>query len=92
MHRTDTIALVWLLVLSGLTFLAFAWDKACAAKGWTRISERRLIVLGALGGWIGGWCAMRVFRHKTLKGSFRIRYALALIPFMAELALWVYCR
>lgn len=92
MQRIDTIALLWLLVLSGVTFLAFGWDKWCASRGSMRLSERSLILLGALGGWIGGWCAMRLFRHKTIKASFRIRYALALIPFVGELSLWLYYR
>jgi uncharacterized membrane protein YsdA (DUF1294 family) len=45
-------------------------------------------MLGALGGWLGGLIGMMVFRHKTAKWSFKFKYALALIPFAAEVWIW----
>ena len=46
-------------------------------------------MLGALGGWLGGLFGMMVFRHKTAKWTFKFKYALALIPFAAEVWAWL---
>lgn len=72
--------------------LAFAYDKWCAKRSVRRVPELWLVLLGAAGGWVGGWIGMRLFRHKTAKTSFKIKYALGLIPFAAELWLWLYWR
>jgi hypothetical protein len=42
-----------------------------------------LALLGALGGWPGGLIGMKLFRHKTAKWSFKLKYGLALL--LAEL-------
>ena len=83
------VAALWLAVSNAVTFLAFGWDKWRAGKSQSRISEMKLVLLAALGGWPGGLLAMKVFRHKTVKRTFQFKYALALIPFAAELwACW----
>jgi uncharacterized membrane protein YsdA (DUF1294 family) len=35
---------------------------------------------------------MRVFRHKTAKLSFQVKFALALVPCVGLFWLWVYLR
>ncbi len=77
MTRLDVLVLGGCSLMSGVTFLVFGADKWMAghARG-RRVPERTLLLLSALGGWPGGWAAMRVFRHKTLKGSFRVRFFL----------------
>ena len=52
----------------------------------------QLVLLGALGGWPGGVLGMKVFRHKTAKRLFQFKYALALIPFAAEIWIWLQSR
>jgi len=64
------------LVLSGLAFTVYGWDKWCATRGRSRVSERTLVLWALVGGWPGAYLAMRTFRHKTSKPSFR-RQALA---------------
>ena len=64
---------------------AFGWDKWRAGRGGRRVPEFSLLLLAALGGWPGGLLAMIWFRHKTAKRTFKIKYALALIPFAAEI-------
>jgi uncharacterized membrane protein YsdA (DUF1294 family) len=59
------------LVLSAITFIAYAVDKATAVSGRWRTKESSLLLLGLLGGWPGGMLAQQVFRHKTSKVSFR---------------------
>jgi len=49
-------------------------------------------LLGTLGGWPGGLLGMNVFRHKTAKLTFKLKYALALIPFATEVWAWLHWR
>ena len=63
-----------------MAFLLFAWDKfRSGGPGRNRISEFNLAAIGALGGWPGGLLAMLLFRHKTAKLSFKLKYGLALV-------------
>lgn len=75
-----------------VTFLAFGFDKWRASRSGSRVPELSLVMLGALGGWLGGLIGMVVFRHKTAKWTFKFKYALALIPFAAEVWVWFHWR
>ena len=90
MRTADNIALFWFAAFSAVTFLAFGFDKWKASRSGQRVSEFALVMLGALGGWIGGFIGMMVFRHKTAKWTFKFKYAIALIPFAAEV--WFLCH
>lgn len=92
MRTGDNIALVWFAAFSAVTFLAFGFDKWKASRSGQRVSEFVMVMLGALGGWIGGFIGMMVFRHKTAKWTFKFKYALALIPFAAEVWAWLHWR
>ena len=92
MRNADNIALVWFAVFSTVTFLTFGFDKWRASRSGSRVPELSLAMLGALGGWIGGFIGMMVFRHKTAKWTFKFKYALALIPFAAEVWAWLHFR
>jgi uncharacterized membrane protein YsdA (DUF1294 family) len=70
-------ALYFLLGVNLLTFAMFGWDKRAARRQKRRIPEARLYFFTLLGGGIGAWTATRVFRHKTVKTSFRIRLVAA---------------
>ena len=50
--------------------------------------EATLYLLTALGGSPGAFAAMRLFRHKTVKGSFRIVFWL-IVAVQAALLIWV---
>lgn len=88
LKHLDLIALVWFSAFSAVTFLAFGFDKWRARRLGQRVSELTLVMLGALGGWPGGLLGMMAFRHKTAKWTFKFKYALALIPFAAEIWVW----
>ena len=75
MQKIDPILLAWFGLTSVLTFLLFGYDKFSAARSGRRVSEFQLVLLSALGGWLGGLLAMLVFRHKTAKRSFQLKYA-----------------
>ncbi len=65
------IYLLMTVVSSSIAFVMYGIDKRRAIKERPRISERTLHILGLLGGWPGAYLASRLFRHKTLKISFR---------------------
>lgn len=92
MKITDSFASIWFAAFTAVTFLAFGFDKWKASRSGQRISEFALVILGALGGWVGGFIGMMVFRHKTAKWTFKLKYALALIPFAAEVWAWQHYR
>jgi uncharacterized membrane protein YsdA (DUF1294 family) len=89
---SDTIALVWFAVFSAVTWLVFALDKWRASRSGWRVPESTLAIFGALGGWPGGLLGMMMFRHKTSKWTFQLKYALALIPFAFEVWAWWHYR
>lgn len=63
-------------VINLIVFCAFGIDKLKAKMDRWRIPEKTLISLMAVGGFIGGFLAMQLFRHKTKHPQF---YAAALI-------------
>ncbi|MBU8976632.1 DUF1294 domain-containing protein [Lysobacter sp. MMG2] len=63
--------LAWWLVLNLATVLVYGYDKAIAGGKRRRVPERWLLALALLGGSPGALFAMRLFRHKTAKPSFR---------------------
>jgi uncharacterized membrane protein YsdA (DUF1294 family) len=62
----------WLVAINLTTFGYYGYDKARASAGRRRVPEVVLHGLVLLGGTLGGYAAMRLFRHKTVKGSFRL--------------------
>lgn len=56
------------------SFSFYAFDKFAAKCGWRRIPERNLLIADLLGGWAGGLIAQGIFRHKTKKRSFLMRF------------------
>jgi len=68
------LKLVWalVLVLNLVALATYGYDKLRSRReGARRVSERTLLWLVLLGGWVGAWLAMSWFRHKTQKQPFR---------------------
>ncbi|HTB85122.1 MAG TPA: DUF1294 domain-containing protein [Candidatus Sulfotelmatobacter sp.] len=84
----DLITLGWFVVINLVTLLAFGFDKWRAGRSSQRVSEFKLALLAALGGWPGGLAGMILFHHKTAKWTFKFKFTLALVPFIAEAWLW----
>jgi uncharacterized membrane protein YsdA (DUF1294 family) len=61
----------YLLAVNVLTFIVYGVDKWKARRGRWRVPEATLMGLAALGGSVGAWLAMQLFRHKTQKKKFR---------------------
>jgi uncharacterized membrane protein YsdA (DUF1294 family) len=70
----------WLLAINLAAFLTYAYDKIQAqrAEGLSgkhrvsRVPEKALLALTALGGCFGAFLSMRLFRHKTAKTEFQV--------------------
>jgi uncharacterized membrane protein YsdA (DUF1294 family) len=62
----------WLLAVNGITFAYYGFDKSRARQAGRRVPEAVLHGLALLGGSLGAYAGMRLFRHKTVKGSFRV--------------------
>lgn len=58
-------AIGYLIVMNLTGFLVMGADKRRAIRHEWRISERTLFLCSILGGSIGTWAGMYVFRHKT---------------------------
>jgi uncharacterized membrane protein YsdA (DUF1294 family) len=61
----------WLLAITLVAFLTYGYDKAIAGSDRTRVPESVLLGLTFAGGTIGALVGRSLFRHKTIKASFR---------------------
>ena len=66
------IIAVYLILINLITFVVYGVDKSLAIKHKWRISEATLIMLAVIGGSIGAFLGMQVFRHKTKHMKFVI--------------------
>ncbi|CAG0952239.1 hypothetical protein METP3_00281 [Methanosarcinales archaeon] len=62
-------------VLQIVPFLIYGTDKLFAKLGFSRISEKTLLSITFFFGIIGSIAAMKIFKHKTKKNSFRHNFA-----------------
>lgn len=68
----NTVGLIYIIGMNLLGFALFGLDKCKARRGEWRIPERRLFLAAVLGGSLGAWIGMYVFRHKTKHWKFRV--------------------
>ena len=73
------IVLICLLALNIITFLVYGIDKFKAQHARWRVPESVLLGLAAIGGSIGAWLGMMVWRHKTQHNKFKCGVPLILI-------------
>ncbi|MCC8150736.1 MAG: DUF1294 domain-containing protein [Lachnospiraceae bacterium] len=59
------ILIGYLTAVNLIGFVAMGMDKHRAKKRKWRIPEARLFLFAAIGGSLGSWIGMYVFRHKT---------------------------
>ncbi len=67
---------VYMAVINLMTFIMMGIDKTRAKSNKSRVAEKKLFILAALGGAMGGWIGMRIWRHKTQHPSFVIGFLL----------------
>ena len=89
------IALAYVTVVfvaSLVSFVMYGWDKMQAGRDGRRIPERTLQLTALLGGWPGAWIGQQVFRHKTRKRSFQIRYWAIVLLHLGLIIAWIYTK
>ena len=84
------LLIIYVLVMSLIAFAAFGLDKYKARAGKWRTPEKTLFLLAIIGGGIGAFLGMQIFRHKTKHKQFVIGIPLIMIAQLALIAwLWV---
>lgn len=64
------VILLYLAAINGVTWLAFATDKAAAQQGHRRVAESTLLLFALMGGTPAAYGARHSLRHKTRKQPF----------------------
>jgi uncharacterized membrane protein YsdA (DUF1294 family) len=77
---------LWFGAWSAWTFILFGLDKWLAGRDGGRIAEATLCWCSAVGGWPGGLFGLLLFRHKSAKTSFQLKFAAAFVAWVALVA------
>ena len=72
MAQIPIIILSYLVVINLIAFVLYGIDKKRAIRNEHRIRESALLWIARLGGAIGSWLGIKIFRHKTKHTKFRI--------------------
>ena len=81
------LILIYLAVITVVTFLVYGIDKWKAQHKRWRIPESVLLGLAAIGGSVGAWLGMKVWRHKTQHKKFKYGVP-AILAAQVALAVW----
>lgn len=68
------LLVAWLIGINPVAFFYYGFDKRRAGNDGPRVPEASLLGLGLIGGSLGAYAGMKYFRHKTLKGRFRMLF------------------
>jgi uncharacterized membrane protein YsdA (DUF1294 family) len=82
------ILFYYFFILNGIAFILMGYDKHLAKTQKRRISERTLLTFVFFGGTIGSGLAMLVFRYKTAKKSYLLKFWMIVIGQI--LVCWLY--
>lgn len=63
---------IYIIAVNLVTFVTYGIDKYKSIKRKWRISEATLLTMAVIGGSIGAWTGMKVWRHKTMHKKFTI--------------------
>lgn len=78
----------FLVAINLTTLIAYGYDKWAAPRDGRRMPERSLHLLAAVGGSPAALLAQYVFRHKTRKRPFVVRFWLIVAGQVIVLAAW----
>jgi uncharacterized membrane protein YsdA (DUF1294 family) len=89
-QNVNYVISIYLVVMNLVGFTVMGIDKRRAITKKWRISENTLIIIAFIGGGIGAWFGMYVYRHKTKHVKFVIILPLTVIIYLA-LLLKIFC-
>lgn len=78
---------IYLVIINIATFFVYGIDKWKAKHSKWRVTEAALLLLAVLGGSIGAWLGMKVWRHKTMHKKFKYGIPLIIIVQVAVVLL-----
>ena len=81
--------LIYLLAINVLAFFLYGIDKWKAKRSKWRIPEITLLSIAVIGGSIGAWLGMKVWRHKTMHKKFKYGIPLILMIQIAHVLLLI---
>ena len=81
------ILIGYLAMVNVVAFVTYGIDKLKARRNQWRIPESTLLLLAMIGGSIGAWIGLKVWRHKTLHKKFK--YGIPLI-IVVQIVLCIY--
>ena len=84
------IALIYLAVISLISFIVTAWDKHCAKRDMWRVPEKTLLILSTLGGSVAMYITMKTIRHKTKHPKFMVGIPVIIFLQAAVIAVLIY--
>ena len=83
------IVFLYLLIMNIVGLAVMGIDKSKAKRNAWRIPERDLFLVSILGGSLGTWAGMYLFRHKTKHWYFVIGMPLIFFIHIAIVSLWM---
>lgn len=83
--QMKTIVVSYLITINLIAFILYGVDKKRAIRNEYRISERVLLWMARIGGGIGCWLGIKLFRHKTKHTKFRIVVPLWMVIWIAAI-------
>ena len=79
--------IIYVCVINVIAFLMYGLDKVKAKRRQWRIPESTLLGVAVIGGSIGAFLGMQIFRHKTKKPKFYI--GVPAIFILQAIGIWV---
>ena len=90
MEKYIPFIFIYLAMINAYGLIICLIDKILAMRHKWRISERHLIVVAVIGGAVGIFIGMKLFRHKTKKPKFYITVPLFCLFWIAVATLLIY--
>ena len=84
------VALAIIAIMNIASFALMGHDKRCARQGKWRVPEKRLFLVTACFGGLGGVLGMKVLHHKTQHWYFKVFFPALLVMQVALLAAGLY--
>lgn len=83
---------VYILIVNIVAIVVYGVDKLKAKKNKWRISENTLLLIALVGGSIGAYLAMKLWRHKTNHKKFKYGIPLIIVFQLVVLAYVLLCH